>query len=184
MHSVEEAFELLKLNKITTNKESVRRWLRQGVIKGIAPSSKKEGWIIPEDNLNEFIRSRLPDSYATNDVKETNATNVVKGEIEKGTRAEMWFELAKKGIWEGFIEIKKSQIRECVRHRKYPEELAEKVWEACVNNSKAYKKPRVTYLLEAFAFGGKRLFLDKKFESLEEQIVFPLIEYVRKSKLN
>ena len=179
VYSVDEAFELLKQNKITTNKESVRRWLRQGVIIGIAPTSKKEGWNIPEENLNEFIRNRLPESYTTNDVKEINTTNVVKEKVKEQIRSEMWLELAKKNIWEGYIEIKKSFIRKCIEHKRYPKDLVEKVWKACEANSKAYKRPRATYLLEAFAFEGKRLLMDKSFESLEEQIIFPLIEYVR-----
>jgi hypothetical protein len=39
IHTFDEVFERLKSFKITVHNESVRRWLRQGVIKGIAPSS-------------------------------------------------------------------------------------------------------------------------------------------------
>jgi hypothetical protein len=31
------------------------------------------------------------------------------------------------------------------------------VWEACIANSRAYKKPHVSYLLEAFGFDQQRL---------------------------
>ncbi|MFC7063597.1 zincin-like metallopeptidase domain-containing protein [Halobacillus seohaensis] len=41
--------------KITTHKESVRRWLRNGTLKGTAPTSRKEGWKISESNLKAFI---------------------------------------------------------------------------------------------------------------------------------
>ncbi|MBT2736612.1 helix-turn-helix domain-containing protein [Bacillus sp. ISL-7] len=183
MYSVDEAFDLLKINKITTNKESVRRWLRQGAIKGIAPASRKEGWKIPENILQEFIQQRLPEIYITNVVKETNeinTKNVVNVEIKEQIRTEMWQELAKKYIWEGYIYVKKSLIRKCIQHRRYSKALEEKVWKACEANSKAYRKPRISYLLEAFAFEGKRLLMDKNFESLEEQIIFPVIEYIRK----
>jgi hypothetical protein len=81
--------------------------------------------------------------------------------------------------WEGYIEVKKTLIKECVQHRNYPLDLVEKVWKACEGNSRAYKKPRVNYLLEAFAFDGNRMMMDKSFESIEEQIVFPIIEYTR-----
>src|SRR5699024_11469324 len=87
-YNVEEAFHILKQNKITTNEESVRRWLREGTIKGITPASRKEGWLIREDDLYFFIRNRLPDEtfdisgYTTNDVKEA-------------IRADMWWELAR-----------------------------------------------------------------------------------------
>ncbi len=50
-----------------------------------------------------------------------------------------------------------------------------------IANSRAYKKPRIFYLLEAFGFEGKRLLLDKNFEDLEEQVIFAIIEYVRLS---
>lgn len=44
---------------------------------------------------------------------------------------------------------------------------------------KAYSKPRVFYLLEAFGFEQKRLLLDNNFETLEEQIIFSIIDFVR-----
>ncbi|EAD5934775.1 DNA-binding protein, partial [Listeria monocytogenes] len=44
VYSVNETFDVLKANKITSNIESVRRWLRQGEIEGVAPTSRKEGW--------------------------------------------------------------------------------------------------------------------------------------------
>jgi hypothetical protein len=173
-YNVDEAFEILKVNKITTNKESVRRWLRQGVIKGIAPASRKEGWTITESELQEFIQQRLPKTYTT---------SVVNEEVKDQIRTEMWMELAKKNIFEGSVEIKKSLVRECIQHRRYSKELEEKVWKQCIENSREYSKPRVFYLLEAFRFDGQRLLLDKNFESLDEQIVFSIIEYVRKIQL-
>lgn len=184
IYNVDEAFEILKVNKITTNKESVRRWLRQGVIKGNAPTSRKEGWTITENELNEFIQQRLPEFYTTIVVKEINETNVAKDEIKEQIRAEMWLELASKNFWEGYIELKKSFIRECIQHRHYSKELEEKVWKSCEANSKGYSKPRISYLLEAFAFDGQRILMDKNFESLEEQIIFPMIEYVRQKDKN
>lgn len=63
MYTVDGAFEKLKEYKITTHKESVRRWLRQGIIQGIAPSYRKEGWLIPKENLDDFIKKRLPNIH-------------------------------------------------------------------------------------------------------------------------
>jgi len=181
--SIDEAFEQLKRLKITTNKESVRRWLRQGTIKGIPPVSKKEGWKIPKESLEEFIQKRMPEDYITyvSDVSEGqprfNTTNVVK-EIEERIREEIWFTLTRKGIWEGYIEPTKTQIRECVKHRRYSKETEQKVWEACQRNKRGYSKPRIPYLLDAFMFDGERIPMDKKFESIEDQIIFPIIERV------
>ena len=44
-YSVQEVFEKLKALKITSNEESVRRWLRIGKLKGYQ-STKKQGWCI------------------------------------------------------------------------------------------------------------------------------------------
>ncbi|WP_221568705.1 hypothetical protein [Alkalihalobacillus sp. TS-13] len=169
---------MLKSYKITTHKESVRRWLRQGVLKGIAPSSRKEGWQIPKEALDDFLLQRLTEGYTTDVAKESNTT-IVEKEVEERIRAEMWIELANKNIWEGHVELKKTRIHECIQHRYYSKELEAVVWQRCVANSRAYKKPRIFYLLEAFGFEGKRLLFDKNFEDLEEQVVFALIEHVR-----
>jgi hypothetical protein len=185
-YNVDEAFEILKENKITTHKESIRRWLRTGVLKGIAPTSRKEGWQIPKRELREFIQQRLPESYTKIVVKEINddyTTNVVTDQVKDQIRAEMWRELARKNLFEGFIEIKKSLVRECIQHKKYSKQLENEVWQRCISNSREYSKPRIPYLLEAFKFEGQRLLLDKNFESLDEQIVFSIIEYVRKIQL-
>jgi hypothetical protein len=185
LYSVDEAFEKLKEYRITTHKESVRRWLRQGVIKGIAPSSRKEGWLIPKENLADFVRERLPNALETKVIKESNeryTTDVVK-EIEEQARAAMWIEVVNKNIWEGYVEIKRSRIHDCILHRRYPTELEHAVWERCVTNSRAYKKPRVSYLLEAFGFEQQRLLLDQNLEDIEEQVIFAIIEYVRQSRM-
>jgi hypothetical protein len=185
MYSVDEAFEKLKEYKITSHKESVRRWLRQGIIKGIAPSSRKEGWLIPKESLDDFVRDRLPNIHTTDVVKESNepyTTDVAK-EIKEQARAAMWIEIVNKNIWECYVELKRSRIRDCILHRRYPKELEHAVWEACVANSRAYKKPRVSYLLEAFGFEQQRLLLDQNFEDMEEQVIFAIIEYVRQSRI-
>lgn len=180
-YSAEEVFEVLKDYKITSHIESVRRWLRQGALEGIAPTSRKEGWKVTQESLDRFLEERLPSQFTTvveKEKTEPNATIVVK---EEEIRAAMWIELARKNIWEGHLDIKKKALQACMQHRKYSKDLEEKVWQAFLANSKAYKHPRVFYLLEAFAFDGKRLLLDKSFHSLEEQILFSVIEYVRLS---
>lgn len=184
MYNVDEVFEILKKNKITSHKESVRRWLRQGVIRGISPSTRKEGWQIPKESVESFLSERLPDVIKTDiaiENAETNETYVVK-EAKERARVEMWYEVTNKNIWEGYIEIKRTQLRECISHRRYSKELEQSVWEACVANSKAYSKPRVSYLLEAFKFDGKRLLFDQSFAEKEEQVIFAIIEYVRASR--
>jgi hypothetical protein len=195
-YNVEEVYQMLKANKITTHKESVRRWLRQGVIKGTPPSSRKEGWLVSKEALDDFLKQRLPDGYvkegsvkevpldAMNVVNESNSSTPLRDimELEKRVRADMWRELVNKNIWEGYVELKKTRIHECIQHRRFTNELEEEVWQRCVANSRAYKRPRVSYLLEAFGFEGKRLLLDQNFSSLEEQVIFSIIQYVRQTR--
>ena len=54
MSNVDEAFEILKEYKITTHKESVRRWLREGYIQTNSPVSKKEGWRIKQSDVKRI----------------------------------------------------------------------------------------------------------------------------------
>ena len=99
---------------------------------------------------------------------------------QEDTRSKMWWELIKKNVFEGYIEIKESQVKECIQHWKYPNELKAEVWKRCKENSKeqGYKKVGVKLLLDAFLFEGNRLQLDKSFASIEEQIIFSIIRYV------
>lgn len=134
--------------------------------------------------LYDFIQQRLPDGYTTDVTKESNLNNttIVAKEFEDQIRADMWRQLANKNIWEGYVELKKSRLHECIQHRHYPKDFEYEVWHRCIANSRAYSKPRVFYLLEAFGFEGKRLLLDKKFEDLEEQVLFAIIEHVRSNR--
>lgn len=183
MYTIHEAFKLLKHYKITSNQESVRRWLRQGVIQAEPPTNRKEGWRIPKASLDAFIQARLPDSWITDDGNDLIATGDVKEkDIREQAREDMWLELANRNVFEGFVEIKKSLVRESIKHHGYSKDLEKKVWQAFLDNSKAYSRPRVFYLLEAFGFERKRLLLNKNFEDLEEQVIFAVIEYIRQKQ--
>ena len=59
IYSVNEVFKQLKALKITSNEESVRRWLRTGKLKGYQ-NSKKQGWQITDKDLQQFIDERMP----------------------------------------------------------------------------------------------------------------------------
>lgn len=181
IYTVNEAFVVLKANKITSNIESVRRWLRNGDIEGIAPTSRKDGWKVTHAALERFLAERLPESViTTNDVKEDNATSVV---IDTETvRAQMWYEITRKNIWEDYVPIKKAALKAAAEHRQYSQALVDEVWERCIANSKAYKQPRVSYLLDAFSFEGQRLKFDMDFATKEEQAVYAIFEYVKKHK--
>lgn len=177
-YDVAGAFKILKENKITTNMESVRRWLRLGTIKGIEPASRKEGWLIREDDLYAFIRSRLPEGFAPN-----NTTCDVKEQDKEAIRSEMWWELAHKYIFEGYIEPKRGQIQECIKHNSHSKELEPYIWHAISQHKMGYSKPHIPYLLDAFLFDGQRIKLDQRYELFEEKILYALIEHLRKEKV-
>lgn len=222
LYTVNETFDVLKRNKVTSNIESVRRWLRDGTIKGIAPTSRKEGWKVTQAALDDFLAERLPNT--SNVVNETteevtklykqletvtsqlhrsrdNEIRVMKDLSfrldmynqlhaqllyereqkvdEEAIRAAMWYEITRKNIWEGFVEVKKSMLKDAAEHRGYSQRLIDDVWERCVANSSAYKQPRVSYLLDAFSFEGERLLLDLVFASKTEQIVYAIFEHIK-----
>jgi predicted site-specific integrase-resolvase len=58
MLNLREAFIALKMYNITHSEQVLRRWLREGKIKGIRPENRKEGWLIDHDDLERFIQRR------------------------------------------------------------------------------------------------------------------------------
>ncbi|MFC7064238.1 hypothetical protein [Halobacillus seohaensis] len=179
-YNVDQALEKLKHYKITTHKESLRRWLRNGTLKGMAPTSRKEGWRINESDLWAFIQERVPEEL----VESTNATNVVKDNNDReSVRAEMWWEMVRKNMFEGSMDVKKMDIKACIEHNKHSKDFEAYVWEK-INEHTWQAKPRILYLLDAFLFNGHRIKMDHSFEELEEQILFPLIEYLRRKRTN
>lgn len=178
-YNVNEAFKLLKANKITTQKESVRRWLRQGTIQGVPPASRKEGWLIREDDLNTFISSRLPQEIVT----QQNATNDIKATDKEAIRTEMWGEIVNKFIFEGFIEPKRKQIKDCIEHLGLSKDLERYAWERVAAHTRGSRTPRIPYLLDAFLFDGKRIRFDENYETLEEQILYALMKQLQQEKV-
>jgi len=175
-YSVSEAFKILKDYKITSHQESVRRWLRNGTIKGIQPKNRKEGWLIKESNLHNFIHTRIPNN--------TQIKNDINGVNKETIRAEMWWELANKYIFEDFIEPKKKQVQHCIEHLRMSKDFEKYVWGRISDQKLGYRNPRIPYLLDAFFFEGKRVPLDDNYDILEEQILFALIELLRKERVS
>ena|SRR5690625_231728 len=169
-YNVNEAFKILEGYKITSHQESVRRWLRNGTIKGIQSKSRKKGWLIKESDLFDFIHTRIPN----------NKTGLDKETI----RAEMWWELANKYIFEDFIEPKKKQVQHCMEHLRMSKDFEKYVWKRISDQKLGYRTPRIPYLLDAFFFEGKRILLDDNYGVLEDQILFALIEVLRKEKVS
>ncbi|MET2871863.1 hypothetical protein ABXV15_14440 [Exiguobacterium profundum] len=56
MYTIDEAFEILSKNKLTTHKETVRNWVRKGVIQAEPLESRKKGYRISEAALNSLSK--------------------------------------------------------------------------------------------------------------------------------
>ena len=176
LYNVDEAFELLKEYKITTHKESVRRWLRKGTIKGIRPASKKEGWKISESNLFDFIDKRMPDKLSHN-----KTTDVVL--IEEKVKEKIWWELVSKNIFEDFIEVKKTHVDECFNHLRFSNEFRKYAWKELKNHKRGYSTPRIPYILDGSLYNGQRIKMNKSYERIEDQIIFSVIEHIRQERV-
>lgn len=177
-YTVSEAFTLLKQNKITSHEESVRRWLRLGVIQGIPPETRQEGWRIREEDLYAFIQSRIPEDPPYNN---SNAT--IDANHKEAIRAGMWWELTRKYIFEGAIEPKRKQVKACAEHKRCSLAFEKDAWDIISRHKMGYAKPHIPYLLGAFLFNGKRIRMDENYESLEESILYALLEHIRKEKV-
>ncbi|TCI50351.1 DNA-binding protein [Exiguobacterium sp. SH5S13] len=197
MYTIDEAFEILSRNKLTTHKETVRNWVRKGVIQAEPLESRKKGYRISEAALEQFIKERMPDGWGlypesvTGDVRD-----VVKNEdeaayhveidveaIKEQAREEMWYELLGRFIFEDYFVLKKSEIRAAVEHMRYSKEFEAEVWARCSKHTWGHATPRVPYLLDYFMFEGKRVPFNKDFGGKDEQIIHALIEKIRRDRV-
>ena len=154
-YSVQEAFQKLRALKITSNEESVRRWLRTGKLKGYQ-QNKKQGWRITETDLQHFIDQRLP-AFCAVEEQSVNTTIVVK---EEAIREQMWFEIVQRNIFEGYVDVKKSRLKECIEHKHYSKEFFVYCWDELMQQNRNHAIPRVSYLLDAFLYDSKRIKMD------------------------
>jgi predicted DNA-binding protein len=152
-----------------------------GITKKVSITLNEETWEKLEQTKHDenISQSSILRSIIENHYRPVEKIDQQRETKEK-VRAELWLELIKMNIFESYVDIKESDIKECIKHWKYPNELKVEVWQRCKDNSKeqGYKKFGVKYLLGAFLFEGNRLLLDKNFESLKEQIIFSIIRYV------
>lgn len=180
IYNIDEAFELLERSGITTHVASVRRWLRNGDLKGTI-ESKRKGWEIKEKDLFDFISRKNPlfNINVTNDKIVKDQNNISTDTIEKikeEAREKMWWEIVKKGIFEDCIEIKKGHIKEVLEHRQGVQHL-DRVWNVLKGHKMGRAKPIIFYLLDYFLYDGKRIAFDNLHVE-QYKILFPLVEYV------
>ncbi|WP_214891364.1 helix-turn-helix domain-containing protein [Exiguobacterium sp. s142] len=198
MYTIDEAFEILSKNKLTSHKETVRSWVRKGVIQAEPLESRKKGYRISEEALEQFIKERMPEGFELYPESVTgDGRDVVKNEdeapyhveidvtaIKEQAREEMWYELLGKFVFEDYFVLKKSEVKAAVQHMRYSKEFETEVWERCLKHTWGHATPRVPYLLGYFMFEGERIPFNKDFGGRDEQIIYALIEKIRLDKVN
>ena len=184
-YSVEEAFLILRHNRITSNKESLKRWLRQGKLlgeKGGGP--KKNGWIIQEKDLRTFIQERLPEGLSLSTSLMPTEHSSCSAEDMEAYRAEgrldMWRQITSLNIWQGRFEFKKRFVEECIQHLRIENrDLHQYIMDSMLSHKKGYAKPGVLYLLDKCKFDGHILDFALQYGGIDEQITFSVIDYLR-----
>jgi len=105
MLTVLQALEILKKYNITDSEQMIRRWLREGRIKGQRSENRKEGWQIPSVELNRFIeninpavkyqkeievlKARVVQLEAENSKLRNQLANIIKGNITNSNIREL-----------------------------------------------------------------------------------------------
>lgn len=102
---------------------------------------------------------------------------------EEAVREQMWFEIVQRNIFEGYVEIKKSRLKECIEHKHYSKDFFTYCWDQLMQQNRGHVVLRVPYLLDAFLYDSKRIKMDEHYELLEEKVLFALIEYLRVQKV-
>lgn len=180
VYELDEVFDILKKHHITTHKESVRRWLRQGKIdgtKGAGP--KRNGWQVTEEALQRFLDDRLPPDFQKMMDAAPVSEEAKEGFREEG-RQDVLDRLAARNIWEGRFVFRKKGIMDCLDHRRIENPATrDYILNRILGHKRGYVTPGVVYILNTFNFEGNRLVFDEDFSSLEEQITFSLVEYLR-----
>lgn len=198
MYTIDQVFEILSAYKITTHKETVRSWVRKGVIQAEPIESRKKGYRVSEKALRTFISSRMPEGWEffgplaehpeqTFEKEEENVpryTELDVKAIKEQVREEMWFELMSKFIFEGYFVLKKADIKAAIQHRRHSKEFGDFVWERCLQHKMGYATPRVPYLLKYFKFEGERIPFDRTASEQDDQIIYALIESIRLKRVN
>ncbi|MFC6038932.1 hypothetical protein ACFPYN_05625 [Paenisporosarcina macmurdoensis] len=183
--SVDEAFTILQNNKITSNKESVKRWLRQGKLMGTKGGGpKKNGWMIKESDLRAYLHDRLPAGFAlsTNLISTAagNCSDAERDFYREEGRFEMWKQITSLNIWQGRFEFKKRFVEECIQHLRIENrDLRQYIMDSMLSHKKGYAKPGVLYLQDKCKFDGHILDFARQYGGIDEQITFSVIDYLR-----
>lgn len=199
MYTIDQAFEILAAYRVTTHKETVRNWVRKGIIQAEPLESRKKGYRVSEESLRTFLSSRLPEGWerfgplAENQEQpigrddDKDVPRYTEQEVEaikEQVREEMWFKLMDKFIFERYFVLKKSDIKAAIQYRRHSKDFEDFVWERCSKHKFGFATPRVKYLFGYFEFEGERIPFDRDFGDLDEQIIYALIERIRVKRVS
>jgi hypothetical protein len=103
--TVQEALELLKKEGITESDQVVRRWLREGKLKGVRSTNRKEGWRVDLEHLKKFISERKPIDITTELTKTIKTLREAYEEVKNEREA---LKIENKRLKEMIAELQKS----------------------------------------------------------------------------
>ncbi|EPY7705167.1 helix-turn-helix domain-containing protein [Bacillus paranthracis] len=176
-YNVNEALEVLKSYDITSSKQMVTRWLREGKIVGEVNVNRKEGWRIHENDLEDFIEKMRPGlkKLFFHNEELQNELQQLKGKLNKLEQGEQVVPIAEKNnVYEDWkLQVQSSQ--------KQNELLLAQVESLMTENQKLREKNEVLQkdlclLIEEKAqlFEEKRnLLLEKKFNNEINKEIIP-----------
>ncbi|RBW68196.1 helix-turn-helix domain-containing protein [Bacillus taeanensis] len=195
-YTVEEAFQVLQRYGITDNIEVIRRWLRQGRLKGIPPKKRRDGWRIEEEDLRSFLISKAPglidvihaagnsnDLYTIKVVNEKVDEKALE-EAKEEARAQLWWELVQKFIFEDYVEIGKQTVTDLLKARRYDRLYQKKILDQFFQDVEKGRKKRVYYLHGYFPYKGQRLALHEDYSLIEEKVAARMIEVIQQDLRN
>lgn len=81
------------------------------------------------------------------------------------------------------LEVKRNHVRECISHLRMSKEFQFYAWNIIQAHKSGYATPRIPYLLEAILFDDQCIVLDETCEIKEEQILFSVLECIRKKQV-
>jgi hypothetical protein len=59
-YNVHEVLAILREYYITNSQQMVTRWIRQGKLNGVRSANRKDGYLVSEEDLFEFIEEQCP----------------------------------------------------------------------------------------------------------------------------
>lgn len=180
MLTVAEALERVEKVEVALNAEVLRRWLREGKIKGAVIRSKREGWSIPEAEIDKIIATRKEKS--SNNQKDYQA-GYKKAQQEYHERLKA---VAQNGGFEERIWLNRQDFRELapLKSKEFLKFADDHFWKRGVKNPR--KEIEVNILDGWFSYDRGVLTLDsavyatEKDLALTDQAIAVLGEYLRK----